>query len=56
MCDDLERTMEELEDKGVEFVGSVADEGFGPITRMRVPGAGEVALYQPTYAGPLDAA
>jgi catechol 2,3-dioxygenase-like lactoylglutathione lyase family enzyme len=53
MCDDIERTVEDLGSKGVEFVEPIADEGFGPMTRLRVPGAGEMGLYQPTYASPV---
>lgn len=45
-CDDIEKTVEELERKGVQFVDDVADKGCGPITRLVVPGAGEVALYE----------
>jgi hypothetical protein len=52
-ADDIHRTVEDLENKGVEFVEPIADEGFGPITRLRVPGAGELSLYQPTYPSPL---
>ena len=47
-CDDIERTVQELKDKGVEFVDQIADRGCGPITRLKVPGAGEVGLFQPT--------
>jgi catechol 2,3-dioxygenase-like lactoylglutathione lyase family enzyme len=54
MCDDLERTMTELEAKGVEFVEAVTDEGFGPMTRFEIPGAGEIGLYQPTHPSPLS--
>lgn len=53
MCDDLERTMTELEAKGVEFVEPVTDEGFGPMTRFKIPGAGEIGLYQPSHPSPL---
>ena len=45
-CDDIERTVEELEHKGVEFVKSIADDGCGPVARFKVPGAGEVGLVQ----------
>ncbi len=45
-CDDIERTVEELEGKGVEFVDSIADQGCGSMTRFKVPGAGEVGLVQ----------
>lgn len=54
MCDDIERTVEDLKGKGVEFVTPIVDEGFGPITHLRVPGAGQIGLYQPTYSSPLD--
>jgi catechol 2,3-dioxygenase-like lactoylglutathione lyase family enzyme len=55
MCDDIEATMAELESKGAEFVAPVTDEGFGRLTRLRVPGAGEVGLYEPRHASPLAA-
>ena len=45
-CDDIEQTVKELKGKGVEFVDEVADRGCGPITRLVVPGAGEVGLYE----------
>ncbi len=49
-CDDIERTVEELKAKGVEIVDPIAARGCGPITRLRVPGAGEVGLFQPTQS------
>jgi catechol 2,3-dioxygenase-like lactoylglutathione lyase family enzyme len=53
MCDDVEATVEELSAKGVEFTGPVSDEGFGLLTAMRLPGRGELGLYQPKHASPL---
>jgi catechol 2,3-dioxygenase-like lactoylglutathione lyase family enzyme len=53
MCHDVERTVEELEAKGVEFVAPVTDEGFGLMTRFKIPGAGEIALYEPRHSSPL---
>jgi predicted enzyme related to lactoylglutathione lyase len=53
MCDDVEATVAELETKGVEFVTPISDQGFGRMTRMRVPGGGELGLYQPTHPTPL---
>lgn len=55
MCDDITRTIEELKGKGVEFTLPVSDEGFGPLTRFKVPGAGEAWLYEPKHASPLPA-
>jgi len=52
-CDDIERTVEELRGKGVEFVDPVTDEGWGRVTRLTVPGAGVLGLYEPSYEGPL---
>ncbi len=53
MCHDLERTVGELEAKGVEFVAPISDEGFGLVTRLQVPGAGEIGLYEPRHPSPL---
>jgi catechol 2,3-dioxygenase-like lactoylglutathione lyase family enzyme len=49
MCDDVEKTMAELSSKGVEFTKPVADRGWGLLTAMKVPGAGEIWLYQPKH-------
>jgi catechol 2,3-dioxygenase-like lactoylglutathione lyase family enzyme len=54
MCDDVEATVAELEAAGVEFVTPISDEAFGRMTRMRVPGGGELGLYQPTHPSPLS--
>ena len=54
MCDDVEATMAELEAKGAEFVAPITEAGFGRMTRMRVPGGGELGLYQPTHPSPLS--
>ena len=50
---DIERTVGELERKGVEFVSPIMDEGFGLMTRLRIPGAGEIGIYEPRHASPL---
>ena len=54
MCDDVEATVAELETKGVEFVAPISDEGFGRMTRMAVPGGGELGLYEPAHPSPLS--
>lgn len=53
MCDDIEATVDELKGKGVEFTGPVTDEGFGLMTAMRVPGGGDLHLYEPRHPSPL---
>lgn len=50
MCDDVEATVAELTAKGVEFVRPVNDAGFGLETAIRLPGGGELGLYQPKHA------
>jgi catechol 2,3-dioxygenase-like lactoylglutathione lyase family enzyme len=49
MCDDIETTMAELTGKGVEFTQPLTDAGWGLLTRLRLPGGGELPLYQPRH-------
>ena len=52
MCDDLAATVAELEAKGVEVTRPVSDEGWGLLTAIAVPGAGELGLYEPRHPLP----
>jgi catechol 2,3-dioxygenase-like lactoylglutathione lyase family enzyme len=52
MCDDLPAEMESLRAKGVAF-SDVEEARWGTVTRFRLPGGGEVGLYQPKHASPL---
>jgi hypothetical protein len=54
MCDDLERTIAELKDKGVEFEEGILNRGFGRSIAMRVPGAGTMLLYEPRHPTAYD--
>ncbi|MBO0705323.1 MAG: VOC family protein [Candidatus Dormibacteraeota bacterium] len=54
MCHDLASTRRELEAKGVEFVEPIQDQGYGLMTRLRVPGYGELGLYEPKHESPLS--
>jgi catechol 2,3-dioxygenase-like lactoylglutathione lyase family enzyme len=49
MCDDIEATVAELEARGAEFAGPPEDAGFGVGTKLKVPGAGEILLYEPRH-------
>jgi hypothetical protein len=53
MCDDIHATVGQLEARGVEFTGPVTDEGFGLVTAMRLPGGGELGLYEPRHKSPI---
>jgi catechol 2,3-dioxygenase-like lactoylglutathione lyase family enzyme len=54
MCDDVEATRAELEQKGATFSTPVSDEGFGLVTMMDVPGADPIMLYQPKHETAYD--
>ena len=54
MCDDVAATRLELEAKGATFDGDIADEGFGLVTMMDLPGAGRILVYQPTHPTAYD--
>ena len=49
MCDDVDATVKELEAKGVEFAWPVSDEGWGRLTAIKLPGGGELRLYEPRH-------
>ncbi|MFE5031696.1 VOC family protein [Streptomyces sp. NPDC056683] len=49
MCDDLDETIAELTGKGVEFSRPVQVAAWGRVTGFRLPGGGEVALYEPRH-------
>jgi catechol 2,3-dioxygenase-like lactoylglutathione lyase family enzyme len=52
MCDDLDATVAELTTRGAQFDGAVRDQGWGRTIRLKVPGSGEMTLYQPKYDPP----
>ncbi|MBJ8347719.1 VOC family protein [Antrihabitans sp. YC2-6] len=49
MCDDLAATMSDLESRGAEFTGEVDEERWGSIAYLKVPGAGQILIYQPKH-------
>jgi catechol 2,3-dioxygenase-like lactoylglutathione lyase family enzyme len=54
ICDEIEATVSRLKQKGVEFTSEIEDEGWGLVTMLRVPGHGEIGLYQPAHPSPLE--
>ena len=52
MCDDVYATVEELQAKGVELARAISDEGFGLLTAIRLPGGGQLGLYEPRHPSP----
>jgi len=48
-CDDIQQTVAELRQRGVEFTEEVSDRGYGLVTHFKMPGGVLVQLYQPRY-------
>ena len=48
MCGDLKTEMASLAEKGVQC-SPVQEQRWGSITKMKLPGGGEVGLYQPKH-------
>jgi catechol 2,3-dioxygenase-like lactoylglutathione lyase family enzyme len=49
MCDDVQKTVAQLKAKGVTFTQPIVDRGYGICTALRIPGGGELGLYQPRH-------
>ncbi len=49
MCDDVKATVVELKSKGVEFTQPIKEAGFGLVTSLKIPGGGELGLYEPKH-------
>ena len=50
MCDDLDATVAELREKGVEVRGEPQHAGWGIHVTLVLPGGVDVMLYQPRHA------
>jgi catechol 2,3-dioxygenase-like lactoylglutathione lyase family enzyme len=48
MCDDINTTVEHLAAKGVNCA-DVTDQGWGLLTSIRLPGGGDLGLYEPRH-------
>jgi predicted enzyme related to lactoylglutathione lyase len=54
MCDDVARTVAELETKGAKATRPITDQGYGLVTSIRIPGGIELGLYEPRHKTPLS--
>lgn len=52
LCDDVDKTVAALREKGVEFDGGVREQSWGRLVTMLVPGAGKIGLYEPKHQPP----
>ena len=48
MCDNLAAEMQRLREKGVQC-SAVQEERWGSLTHIRLPGGGDLGLYQPKH-------
>jgi catechol 2,3-dioxygenase-like lactoylglutathione lyase family enzyme len=55
MCDDLEAEMAALGQRGVRCA-EVQEARWGSVTKVGLPGGGEVGLYQPKHPSPVSPA
>ncbi|HEY5115470.1 MAG TPA: hypothetical protein VIJ00_08105 [Nakamurella sp.] len=54
MCDNLTETVAELEARGADFTRGIRDDGYAMTTALKVPGAGEMMLYEPKHPTAFD--
>ena len=48
-CDDIDATVAQLWERGVQFSSGIQEREYGRVTSFRMPGGVEVELYQPNY-------
>ncbi|MFZ0821148.1 MAG: VOC family protein [Candidatus Acidiferrales bacterium] len=56
MCDNIDATMKDLAHKGVEFTGPVTEARFGRMTAIKMPGGGQLGIYEPRHPTALGLA
>ena len=56
MCDDIEATLTALRAKGAELARPVRDESFGRVAWLKIPGGGELAMYEPRHRTAIEVA
>jgi hypothetical protein len=52
MCDDIQATLTELRDKGVEVAQEVSNQGWGLLAAIRLPDGSELPIYEPRHPLP----
>ena len=52
MCDDVRAFITEMAGKGLECT-TIDEQRWGSITRLTLPGGGQVGVYQPKHPSPL---
>jgi catechol 2,3-dioxygenase-like lactoylglutathione lyase family enzyme len=52
MCDDLDATLEELKRRGASVSAETSEQSWGRLRSIRLPGGGELGIYQPKHPSP----
>jgi catechol 2,3-dioxygenase-like lactoylglutathione lyase family enzyme len=52
LCDDIDETVAELDQKGVRVNGPVREHRWGRLASFRLPGGGELSVYEPAHPKP----
>jgi catechol 2,3-dioxygenase-like lactoylglutathione lyase family enzyme len=55
MCDDIDATVRDLRGRGADVAGEPSDQDWGRLTAIRLPGGGELGLYEPRHPTALSA-
>jgi hypothetical protein len=50
----INATIADLTAKGVQFTGPVSDQRWGRLISIKLPGGGELGLYQPLHPTAFD--
>ncbi|MFF8599742.1 VOC family protein [Streptomyces sp. NPDC015232] len=54
MCEDLTRTLGDLEDRGAEISRAITEQPWGLLAAVRLPSGTELPLYEPRHPTALD--
>jgi len=54
VCDDIDETVAELGTRGVTFEGPVSDQGWGRLASIRLPGGGQLGIYEARHPTAFD--
>jgi catechol 2,3-dioxygenase-like lactoylglutathione lyase family enzyme len=55
LCKDIDATVTELEAKGIHLERPLQDQAWGRVAMIRLPGGGELGIYQPRHPLAADA-
>jgi uncharacterized glyoxalase superfamily protein PhnB len=52
LCDDIDRTVTDLEGRGITVEQPLYDQPWGRLAFIRLPGGGRLGIYEPRHARP----